>query len=173
MANGRIAGVAAGLSDFLGIDVTLIRALFVLGTCFSGGAGLIAYVVMWAVLPQTYTATPITRSPRRGLSWVVVIFAVIIGAVVMADDGHTAVFTIIVLVIIASLAMKARGRKSWKTRKEFEKARLAWQRRLDEQAQKGAEPTHLGGNPFQVGSFYSESPPDGDNSQNNSGFQIQ
>jgi phage shock protein PspC (stress-responsive transcriptional regulator) len=172
MANGRIAGVASGLSDFLGIDVTLIRALFVLGTCFSGGAGLIAYVVMWAVLPQTYNAAPVTR-PRRGLSWLIVVAAVIIGAGVMADDRHTAVFAIIVLIIVASLAMKARGRKSWKTRKEFEKARLAWQRRLDEQAQRGAEPTNLGGNPFQVGSFYSEPPPEGENPQNNSGFQIQ
>ena len=46
-----IAGVAAGTADYLNIDVTLIRVLFVITTVF-GGFGLVAYAVMWILVPE-------------------------------------------------------------------------------------------------------------------------
>lgn len=46
-----IAGVAAGTADYLNIDVTLVRVLFVLTTIF-GGFGLVAYAVMWILVPE-------------------------------------------------------------------------------------------------------------------------
>lgn len=47
-----IAGVCSGLAAYLGVDVTLVRVLTVLGAVFGMGSLVIAYVVMWALLPE-------------------------------------------------------------------------------------------------------------------------
>ena len=42
--HGRmLAGVAAGLADYLNVDVTIVRVAFVVSTFF-GGAGIAAYL---------------------------------------------------------------------------------------------------------------------------------
>lgn len=46
-----LSGVAAGLGEFLTLDPTIVRLLFVLSTLF-GGAGLLIYLVMWIVVPE-------------------------------------------------------------------------------------------------------------------------
>lgn len=46
-----IAGVASGLADYMQVEVTIVRLLFVLSTIFMAGAGLIAYIVMWIIVP--------------------------------------------------------------------------------------------------------------------------
>ncbi len=48
--DGRIAGVAGGLADYLRIDPVLVRLAFVV-SIFVGGLGIIAYLVAWLVLP--------------------------------------------------------------------------------------------------------------------------
>jgi len=50
--NRIIAGVCAGLADYLGIDVNLVRVLFALVTLFTAGTGILAYMVAWAVIPE-------------------------------------------------------------------------------------------------------------------------
>lgn len=52
--NGMVAGVAAGLADFFDIDVTLIRAILVIGI-FAPFPVVIPYLVMWAVMPKKDT----------------------------------------------------------------------------------------------------------------------
>jgi phage shock protein PspC (stress-responsive transcriptional regulator) len=49
-----IAGVAAGLADYLNIDPTIIRILFVV-IAFAGGASLLAYLIMWIIVPEEKT----------------------------------------------------------------------------------------------------------------------
>jgi phage shock protein PspC (stress-responsive transcriptional regulator) len=50
--SGRwLAGVCAGLADYSGIDVSLIRVIFAVLTLF-GGVGAIAYLVAWALVPE-------------------------------------------------------------------------------------------------------------------------
>ncbi len=50
---GRVfGGVAAGLAEHLGIPVLAVRLAFV-GLAFAGGFGLAAYLVFWAVVPQS------------------------------------------------------------------------------------------------------------------------
>ena len=46
----RIAGVCAGLADYTGIDVTLIRVGFVI-FAFTG-IGELVYLVLWVFTPQ-------------------------------------------------------------------------------------------------------------------------
>lgn len=49
-----IAGVASGLSAYFGIDTSLMRLAFVV-TVFFGGIGIIAYVLLWVIIPKAST----------------------------------------------------------------------------------------------------------------------
>jgi phage shock protein C len=49
--NRMIGGVAGGLGEYLGIDPTIVRLLFVIFT-FGVGSGVIAYLVMMLVVPE-------------------------------------------------------------------------------------------------------------------------
>jgi phage shock protein C len=46
-----IAGVCAGLADYLGIDANLIRVALAVLVLF-GGFGALAYVLAWALVPE-------------------------------------------------------------------------------------------------------------------------
>ncbi len=48
--NKVIAGVAGGLAEYFDVDVVIFRLLFVLLLVFGGG-GLLAYIIMWIVVP--------------------------------------------------------------------------------------------------------------------------
>jgi phage shock protein PspC (stress-responsive transcriptional regulator) len=50
-----IGGVSGGLAAYFGFDIIVIRILFVVTGCF--GFGLVAYVVLWIVLPPAVTIT--------------------------------------------------------------------------------------------------------------------
>ncbi|MCF6169478.1 MAG: PspC domain-containing protein [Bacteroidales bacterium] len=45
-----IGGVCGGLSDYLSIDVALLRVAFVLLVLF-GGSGVLVYIIMWIAIP--------------------------------------------------------------------------------------------------------------------------
>ena len=47
----KIAGVAAGLAEHLGLDPTLVRIAWVVSVVFAG-FGVLFYVVLWIVLPE-------------------------------------------------------------------------------------------------------------------------
>ena len=46
-----VAGVASGLAEYMQIDITIVRLLFVLSTIFLMGVGLLVYIVIWIVAP--------------------------------------------------------------------------------------------------------------------------
>jgi len=50
--NQMVAGVCAGIADYIGWDVTLVRALYAILSIFSAGfPGLILYIILWIVMP--------------------------------------------------------------------------------------------------------------------------
>ncbi|GAB1471900.1 hypothetical protein MASR2M66_27780 [Chloroflexota bacterium] len=51
-SNRMIAGVCAGLGDYLNVDPTIIRLLFVLGFFTFNGAMLIVYLIMAIITPE-------------------------------------------------------------------------------------------------------------------------
>lgn len=51
-SNRMIAGVCAGLGDYLNIDPTVVRLLFVLGFFTFHGGILLAYFIMALVTPE-------------------------------------------------------------------------------------------------------------------------
>ena len=58
-AQGRyVGGVCAGLAEHLGLNVKYVRLAFVLGTV-AGGAGIAAYLFLWALTPQSPARTDV------------------------------------------------------------------------------------------------------------------
>jgi phage shock protein PspC (stress-responsive transcriptional regulator) len=51
-----LGGVSAGVASYFGIDVVVIRLLFVIFTIV-GGLGLLLYIVLWIALPEAKTLT--------------------------------------------------------------------------------------------------------------------
>ena len=74
-AQRMVAGVCAGLAQHYRWDLTWVRVLTVLITVFSSGAGLVAYIVFWLVMPEqawmlptsTASAGPAPPAPPQGL----------------------------------------------------------------------------------------------------------
>jgi signal transduction histidine kinase/phage shock protein PspC (stress-responsive transcriptional regulator) len=60
--HGLVAGVCAGLAERLGVDPLLLRVAFVAATA-AGGVGVVAYGILWLLLP----AVGDDRAPLRGL----------------------------------------------------------------------------------------------------------
>lgn len=46
-----ICGVCAGIGEYLGIDATVVRLLWVLFSVL-GGAGLLAYIIAAIIIPE-------------------------------------------------------------------------------------------------------------------------
>jgi len=51
--NKMIAGVCAGLAEYLGVNVTMFRIAFVVVSVISAAfPGIVVYVVLWALMPR-------------------------------------------------------------------------------------------------------------------------
>lgn len=63
----KICGVCAGLAEYLNIDVTVVRVLFVLLSLFTTGfPGLLVYVIMALVMPDEDDIQP----PYDTTAWI-------------------------------------------------------------------------------------------------------
>jgi phage shock protein C len=59
-----VAGVCSGTGRYLGIDPVLVRVAFVVLAALTWGAALLAYPVMWALMPaEPLPAAPVRRDP--------------------------------------------------------------------------------------------------------------
>ena len=47
-----IAGVCSGVADYLGVDVTLVRLIAVVGAVLGFGTLIVAYLAAWVLMPQ-------------------------------------------------------------------------------------------------------------------------
>ena len=53
-SNRMVAGVVGGLAEWLGIDPTLARVIYVVGSIVSVAfPGLIVYAVLWVLIPES------------------------------------------------------------------------------------------------------------------------
>lgn len=60
-----IAGVASGLAIYFGIDVVIVRLLFVI-CIFAGGFSVPLYIILWIITPKAIT--PAQKANMRGES---------------------------------------------------------------------------------------------------------
>ncbi len=47
----KIAGVCAGFAEYLGLDSTLVRIVWLMMAVFAG-SGVLAYIIAWIVMPE-------------------------------------------------------------------------------------------------------------------------
>ena len=48
--NKMVGGVCAGIGEYLGIDPTIVRIIYVL-MIFFAGLGIILYLILWLIMP--------------------------------------------------------------------------------------------------------------------------
>ncbi|WP_370089935.1 PspC domain-containing protein [Ekhidna sp.] len=51
-----LGGVSGGIASYFGVDVVVIRVIFVV-SIFLGGAGLLVYLIMWIITPEAKSIT--------------------------------------------------------------------------------------------------------------------
>jgi phage shock protein PspC (stress-responsive transcriptional regulator) len=52
-SNRMIGGVVAGVADYIGMDVSLARVLYVLISIFSAAfPGILVYLICWLLIPE-------------------------------------------------------------------------------------------------------------------------
>lgn len=51
-SNKIIAGVCGGIAEWLGWDPTLVRILYVVLSVATAFSGVIAYLILWIVMPK-------------------------------------------------------------------------------------------------------------------------
>lgn len=54
--DSKIAGVCGGLGDYLTTDSTVIRLIFIFALLL-GGSSILAYLILWLVMPLEPTKT--------------------------------------------------------------------------------------------------------------------
>ncbi|MBN1157231.1 PspC domain-containing protein [Candidatus Woesearchaeota archaeon] len=50
--NRIIAGVCAGIAEYLNIDPTVVRVIWAILSLCSLGVGIIAYIICWIIMPE-------------------------------------------------------------------------------------------------------------------------
>lgn len=58
-----IAGVCGGLANYLNVDPTLVRLIFAILVFVSGGVLIVAYIVMWLIVPEETSETGEVGAP--------------------------------------------------------------------------------------------------------------
>jgi phage shock protein C len=69
-----VAGVASGLGRYFAVDPTLVRVVFAAAVVLTGGLALLAYPVMWFLMPEEPAGaapwphpTPTAPGPAAGV----------------------------------------------------------------------------------------------------------
>jgi len=109
-----VAGVAGGLGEYFGVDPVLFRVLFGV-TAFFGGAGILAYLIAWAVIPDATTAqAPLDRviyelRRRHVPVWLVAGVTVFVGwALLFSWWAPLPFLPVVVAVVILVIALSRR-----------------------------------------------------------------
>jgi phage shock protein C len=86
-AGRMVGGVCAGLANYTGMDVTLMRVIWAVVAIITGGAGLLAYLVSWIIIPDESKVPPVVRpADQRQDTWT----RLLVGNRVGRDPGLTA-----------------------------------------------------------------------------------
>ncbi len=56
-----VAGICAGAAEYFGWDVTLVRVIVAVIAVLTGGAGVLAYLAAWAIIPEEGEKTSIAE----------------------------------------------------------------------------------------------------------------
>jgi len=81
----KLAGVCGGVAEYFGIDTGLVRVLWVI-SCFFGLVGAVAYIVVWAIVPDNPLgmSAPV-RPPSNTSRYIWGTLLIVLGLVWLAD----------------------------------------------------------------------------------------
>jgi phage shock protein C len=57
-----VAGICAGIADYFGLDVTLVRVIVTVVSVITGGTGALAYLAAWMIIPGEGEKTSIAQN---------------------------------------------------------------------------------------------------------------
>ena len=57
-----LAGVCAGAADYFDMDVTLVRVIVAVVCVITGGAGVLAYLAAWLIIPAEGEKTSVAQN---------------------------------------------------------------------------------------------------------------
>jgi phage shock protein C len=86
--NKVIAGVCGGLSEYLNVDATVVRLVWILITLF-GGAGIFAYIAAWLIIPTAPAKPNEMLQPKQSDFTAARIFGILFigaGVVILLDN---------------------------------------------------------------------------------------
>ena len=69
MKKGKIAGVCAGLAQYIGLDIALMRIAWIVLCICSVGFSLVAYIILWVVLPEAETASDFLKMQGKPINF--------------------------------------------------------------------------------------------------------
>ena len=121
--NKVIAGVCSGLADFFGIDVALMRVIFIL-LLVAGYSGFLIYLILWIVMPkgrhaenQSYdnAETAVAQSGKG--SWIAGVILIAIGTLCLLGDflpkfDWSTIWPVLLIVLGLLLIVPFKNRKS-------------------------------------------------------------
>jgi phage shock protein C len=56
-----VAGICAGIAGYFDLDVTLVRVIVTVVSIITGGAGALAYLAAWMIIPSEGEKTSIAQ----------------------------------------------------------------------------------------------------------------
>ena len=56
-----VAGICAGIAEYSGLDVTLVRVIVTVVSVITGGTGAVAYLAAWMIIPSEGEKTSIAQ----------------------------------------------------------------------------------------------------------------
>jgi signal transduction histidine kinase len=100
----KIAGVAAGLAAHVGLDVNIVRGLFIAAAILGSGTGVLAYLAFWALLPMNpaQVESEAQSEERTDPGWLIILAAAVVcGLLAMAALGFTSLTTYLAPIVLA------------------------------------------------------------------------
>lgn len=92
-----LGGVAGGLADYLDVDPTLVRVIWVLAVVFGLPLAILGYFILWIVMPAPEAgdgaaelARPRRRRGERGDNGALILglILIVVGALFLLPDRH-------------------------------------------------------------------------------------
>ena len=69
MKKGKIAGVCAGLAQYIGLDIALMRIAWIVLCICSVGFSVVAYIILWVAVPEAETASDFLKMQGRPINF--------------------------------------------------------------------------------------------------------
>ncbi len=66
-SNRMLGGVVAGLANYFGLDITLARVIYAVGSiCSAAFPGMLVYIILWIVIPEEDYQNSYDNRPHTG-----------------------------------------------------------------------------------------------------------